>query len=309
VSDAGVSEHMEYYPFGSVRSGHVSTDRGFTGQRREGFSRLGAYFYHARFYATGLGHFLSADTSAADGLDRYAYVRFNPLRYSDPSGHGVSNSDGTSCPPTRPDCEIDGGPPPTGGDGGGCDENCQILHALADGCAANPGQGYCAGSGSSGSPNGGAAPPVASPLPVACGGPCPTAPTDTPSDGCWLCDVAGAAARRAPKVAAGAACLTSMFCPAVATVIVNRAALWNGLTSNCVRGVTKVTFVASVLGGSAAVVVATGGSALAAGYGVPAAAGAAGAVGISEGVNLAPQANRLWSNFQSGSQDVIDGCL
>jgi RHS repeat-associated protein len=89
VSDAGVTEHMEYYPFGSVRSGRVSTDRGFTGQRREGGSRLGAYFYNARFYATGLGHFLSADTASTDRLDRYAYVRFNPLRYVDPSGHGV----------------------------------------------------------------------------------------------------------------------------------------------------------------------------------------------------------------------------
>jgi RHS repeat-associated protein len=90
VSEAGVSEHMQYYPFGSVRSGRVSTDRGFTGQRREGFSRLGAYFYNARFYATGLGHFMSADTVSTDGLDRYAYVRFNPLRYNDPSGRGRS---------------------------------------------------------------------------------------------------------------------------------------------------------------------------------------------------------------------------
>ncbi len=59
----------------------------FIGQQREGFSRIGAYFYKGRFYATGLGHFLSADSSTADGLDRYAYVRFNPLRYNDPTGH------------------------------------------------------------------------------------------------------------------------------------------------------------------------------------------------------------------------------
>jgi RHS repeat-associated protein len=103
VSDAGVTEHMQYYPFGSVRSGHVSTDRGFTGQRREGGSRLGAYFYNARFYATGLGHFMSADTMSTDGLDRYAYVRFNPLRYSDPSGHGapgiIPDASGHPCTP------------------------------------------------------------------------------------------------------------------------------------------------------------------------------------------------------------------
>jgi len=132
VSEAGATEHMQYYPFGSVRSGHVSTDRGFTGQRREGGSRLGAYFYNARFYATGLGHFLSADTVSADGLDRYAYVRFNPLRYVDPTGHGVTgggDSGEGSCRSTHPDCENDGSGS-VGGDGSGeedasgCDAKC-----------------------------------------------------------------------------------------------------------------------------------------------------------------------------------------
>ena len=61
----------------------------FTGQQREGFSRIGAWLYKGCFHATGLGHFLSADSSTADGLDRYAYVRFNPLRYTDPKGHGA----------------------------------------------------------------------------------------------------------------------------------------------------------------------------------------------------------------------------
>ncbi len=87
LSESGASAHMQYYPFGNVRSGHVSTDRGFTGQRREGSSRLGAYFYNARFYATGLAHFMSADSSSKDGLDRYAYARFNPILYSDPTGN------------------------------------------------------------------------------------------------------------------------------------------------------------------------------------------------------------------------------
>ena len=35
VSESGVTEHMQYYPFGNVRSGRVSTDKGFTGQQRE----------------------------------------------------------------------------------------------------------------------------------------------------------------------------------------------------------------------------------------------------------------------------------
>jgi RHS repeat-associated protein len=61
-----------------------------TGQREE--AALGLYFYNARWYDPALGHFLSPDTLVPDpgnALDyhRYAYVRFNPLKYTDPSGH------------------------------------------------------------------------------------------------------------------------------------------------------------------------------------------------------------------------------
>ena len=49
----------------------------------------------ARFYSAALGRFLSADPLVvAPGdpqmLDRYAYVRNNPLRYVDPSGIPVT---------------------------------------------------------------------------------------------------------------------------------------------------------------------------------------------------------------------------
>jgi RHS repeat-associated protein len=62
----------------------------FTGQREE--ASLGLYYYNARWYDSALGHFLSPDTlvpEAGNALDyhRYAYVRFNPLKYNDPSGH------------------------------------------------------------------------------------------------------------------------------------------------------------------------------------------------------------------------------
>jgi RHS repeat-associated protein len=132
VSDAGVTEHMQYYPFGSVRSGHVSTDRGFTGQRREGGSRLGAYFYNARFYATGLAHFMSADTVSTDGLDRYAYVRFNPMRYNDPTGHRLPDCD-TAC---RWQTAWDAFHPDEAS-GGGCDAACG-LQALDEASLAIP---------------------------------------------------------------------------------------------------------------------------------------------------------------------------
>jgi RHS repeat-associated protein len=62
----------------------------FTGQREE--SVLGLYFYLSRWYDPALARFTSPDTimpdlSAAQSWDRMAYVRNNPLRYTDPTGH------------------------------------------------------------------------------------------------------------------------------------------------------------------------------------------------------------------------------
>ncbi len=66
------------------------TDQLFTGQRA--MLDLGVYHYGARFYSPALGRFLSADTvvpgvAQSQAYDRYAYVRNNPVRYTDPTGH------------------------------------------------------------------------------------------------------------------------------------------------------------------------------------------------------------------------------
>ena len=54
----------------------------------------------------GLGRFASADT-VLDGLNRYSYVRGNPLRFIDPTGHKTiwCTTDPITLPP------ILGGPP------------------------------------------------------------------------------------------------------------------------------------------------------------------------------------------------------
>ena len=47
-------------------------------------------FYNARWYDPALGRFAQADSivpGGVQGLDRYAYVNNNPLRYNDPTGH------------------------------------------------------------------------------------------------------------------------------------------------------------------------------------------------------------------------------
>jgi len=82
-----------YYAYGSTRtsSGTLQTDRTYTGQKSDG---TGLLYYNARFYDPALGTFLSPDTLVPDAgrvvdYNRFLYVRGNPLRYSDPTGHCV----------------------------------------------------------------------------------------------------------------------------------------------------------------------------------------------------------------------------
>jgi RHS repeat-associated protein len=48
------------------------------------------YYYHARYYDPDLGRFLQGDT-VLDGINQYAYVHNNPVRYTDPTGTDVGN--------------------------------------------------------------------------------------------------------------------------------------------------------------------------------------------------------------------------
>ncbi len=101
TTDAGGNRiaEMRYLPYGGTRYewGHIPTDRRYTGQRWE--PSLGLYDYRARYYHPGVGRFISADTIVPEpgnpqDLNRYAYVRNNPLKYTDPSGHILGLGDG-----------------------------------------------------------------------------------------------------------------------------------------------------------------------------------------------------------------------
>ena len=99
---AGIKRH-DYLPFGEelfVGTGGRTTAQGygqvdnvrqhFTGEERD--SETGLDYLSARYYASALGRFSSADSfggSIADPqtLNRYAYVGNNPLAYTDPTGH------------------------------------------------------------------------------------------------------------------------------------------------------------------------------------------------------------------------------
>jgi len=103
LSDAAGGEvgRVQYDPYGEVLTSTLPvtlTDRLFTGQRLD--SSSGLYYYNARYYDPHLGRFVSADTLVPEAgnpqdLNRYAYVRDNPLRYTDPSGYCIP---GVNCP-------------------------------------------------------------------------------------------------------------------------------------------------------------------------------------------------------------------
>ena len=87
-----VVARRRYAPYGKERwaEGTLPTDFGFTGQRD--VPGTGLMYYRARYYHPALGRFSSADTlvpnpSDPQSLNRYSYVRNNPVKDTDPSGH------------------------------------------------------------------------------------------------------------------------------------------------------------------------------------------------------------------------------
>jgi RHS repeat-associated protein len=91
-SSGNVVHEARYLPYGQVRweSGASTTDFGFTGQRDE--ASFGLMDFNARYYSPRLGTFIQPDTIVPDptkgyDLNRYLFVRGNPLKYADPTGH------------------------------------------------------------------------------------------------------------------------------------------------------------------------------------------------------------------------------
>jgi RHS repeat-associated protein len=83
----------DYLPFGEDPAGPTDGDtRRFTGKERD--AETGLDYFGARYYAARDGRFTTADPAMTveDNLvdpqrwNRYAYVRNNPLRYTDPDG-------------------------------------------------------------------------------------------------------------------------------------------------------------------------------------------------------------------------------
>ena len=87
-----VVKDIFYKPFGETvsESGIGGISHKFTGQELDSETEL--YNYNARLYDPEIGRFLSADIlvpyfNKSQSFNRYSYVRNNPLRYNDPTGH------------------------------------------------------------------------------------------------------------------------------------------------------------------------------------------------------------------------------
>ncbi len=76
----------------------LPTDYTFTGQKADS---NGLMFYQSRYYDPALGRFAQPDSVVPSpynpqSLNRYSYTLNNPVRYTDPSGHCISEECGNA---------------------------------------------------------------------------------------------------------------------------------------------------------------------------------------------------------------------
>lgn len=92
-TSGNITEETRYFPYGTTRSGGTESKTGryqYTNQEKDSETNL--MYYGARYYSPIIGRFVQPDSMLPDiydpqQLNRYAYVRNNPLKYTDPTGH------------------------------------------------------------------------------------------------------------------------------------------------------------------------------------------------------------------------------
>jgi RHS repeat-associated protein len=91
VISGTVMARQSYYAYGATRlDGNLPTDFSFTGQRAHELT--GLIYFNARWYDPYLNRWTQPDSivpnlANAQSLNRYTFVRNNPVRYTDPTGH------------------------------------------------------------------------------------------------------------------------------------------------------------------------------------------------------------------------------
>jgi RHS repeat-associated protein len=94
ITDSGgnLVERIKYYPFGEIIEGDAEKYQ-YTGKEKDHLTDWN--YFEARYYNSDFKHFTQADTVEPDyydpqDLNRYAYVRNNPLKLIDPNGHAFN---------------------------------------------------------------------------------------------------------------------------------------------------------------------------------------------------------------------------
>jgi RHS repeat-associated protein len=94
-SSGALVEETAYDPYGEIRTGGLQSKFQYTGQEKD--LETGLNYYGARYYDPHTRRFTQPDTLLPDPYDpqqlnRYAYARGNPLKYTDPSGHFIETA-------------------------------------------------------------------------------------------------------------------------------------------------------------------------------------------------------------------------
>jgi RHS repeat-associated protein len=89
-SSGTVLETTQYYPYGLVRAGGTKNKFLYTGQEND--PETGLDYYNFRYYSPQLGRFIQPDNQLQtpydpQSLNNYSYVKNNPIKYTDPTGH------------------------------------------------------------------------------------------------------------------------------------------------------------------------------------------------------------------------------